>query len=171
LDEGSSPAGSAFTVTAAPAQGEARSIAGTGTAAGAGAAVTVTLAEAVLPGATLTVAYAPPGDGGLHDLAGNAAAAFSGEAAANGTATAPSVEAVALASDPGTDRTYAAGDAIRVQVTFSEAVAVDTTGGTPRLVIEIDPADWGGTHAAYERGSGTRSLTFVHTVATPDPVM
>ena len=92
--------------------------------------MTVTLAEAVAHGETLTVAYAPPDENPVRDLAGNAAAAFSGEAAGNGTAApAPAVEAVALVSDPGADRTYAAGDAIRVRLTFDEPVTVDTAQG------------------------------------------
>ena len=85
LDEGSAPAGSAFTVTATPADGEARAIAGTGTAAVAGTSVTVTLAEAVGHGETVTVAYAPPDDNPVRDLAGSAAAGFAGELVANGT--------------------------------------------------------------------------------------
>ena len=36
--------------------------------------------------------------------------------------------AVALASDPGDDNTYAAGETVRVAVTFSEAVDVDHGG-------------------------------------------
>ena len=168
LDAGSAPAGSAFTVTAAPADGEARTIAGTGTAGVAGAAVTVTLVGAVLHGETLTVAYAPPEDGRLRDLAGNAAAAFSGESAENGTAApAPAVEAVALVSDPGADRTYAAGDAIRVQVTFGAAVTVDTAQGTPRLKLDLG-GEAGERWAAYASGDGTTALTFAYTAVAGD---
>ena len=85
LDEDSAPAGSAFTAAARPGGGAARRVAGTGTARVDGAAVTVTLAEAVLGGDTVTVAYAPPGDGLVRDLPGNAAAAFSGEPVTNET--------------------------------------------------------------------------------------
>ena len=171
LDAGSAPAGSAFTVTAAPADGEARAIAGTGTANVADAAVTVTLAEAVAHGETLTVAYAPPQDDRLRDVAGNEVVTFSGKAAENGTpapAEPPSVEAVAVVSDPGADATYAAGDVIRVRVTFSEAVAVDTAGGVPRLKIDMDPADWGDKWAACDGGSGTTALAFVYRARKPN---
>ena len=168
LDAGSAPAGSAFTVTVAPAGGEARAIAGTGTAGVEGAAVSLTLAEAVVHGETVTVAYAPPEDGPVRDLAGNAAAAFTGEAATNGTpAAAPSVEAVAVVSDAGSDATYALGETIRIRVTFTEAVSVDTAGGTPRLTIKMDPT-WGEFRAAYAGGSGTANLTFTHTVVQPN---
>ena len=34
-------------------------------------------------------------------------------------------------------------ETIRVALTFSEAVDVNTAGGTPRLKIDMDPADWG----------------------------
>ena len=74
--------GSAFTVTAKSWNGT-RAIAGLGTAAAEGAAVTVRLTGAALHGETLTVAYTPPEEGPVRDLAGNEAAAFSGEAATN----------------------------------------------------------------------------------------
>ena len=168
LEADPAPAGGAFTATARLGDGAAREIAGTGTAGVDGAAVTVTLAGAVLAGETVTVAYAPPEDGPVRDLAGNAAAAFSGEAAANGTPAAPSGEAVAVVSDPGTDETYAAGDEIRVRLTFAEAVDVGTAGGTPRLKLDLDPADGGERWAAYAGGSGTNALTFAYTVAAGD---
>ena len=55
LDTGSTPAGSAFTVTATPEGGSARSVSGTGTAAVVGGTATVTLAGSVAPGEALTV--------------------------------------------------------------------------------------------------------------------
>ena len=30
-----------------------------------------------------------------------------------------------------------------MRMTFSEAVDVDTSGGTPRLKVDMDPAEWG----------------------------
>ena len=85
LDEDSAPAGSAFTVSARLGGGEARSIAGTGTASVEGVVVTVALSEALHGGHTVTVAYAPPGDGPVRDMAGNPAAGFSDEEATNET--------------------------------------------------------------------------------------
>ena len=80
-----------------------------------------------------------------------------------------SVTGVSVVSDAGADKTYGDGDKIRVGVTFSQLVVdVDTSGGTPRLKIDMDPADWGEKWAAYEEGSGTHSLTFVHTVVEPN---
>ncbi len=50
-------------------------------------------------------------------------------------------------------------------VTASEAVTVDTTGGTPRLAIDI-----GGTtkYATYVSGSGSSTLTFTYTTQPGD---
>ena len=78
---------------------------------------------------------------------------------------APSVTAVALASNAGMDATYALGDTIRISLTFSEAVDVT---GAPQLAIDMDPADWGTKWAEYESGSGTTSLVFAHTVIEPN---
>lgn len=74
--------GSAFTVTATNWEGT-RTMAGMGTAGVKGAAVTVRLAKPAVHGETLTVAYTRPEEGPVRDLAGNEAAAFSGEAVTN----------------------------------------------------------------------------------------
>ena len=50
--------------------------------------------------------------------------------------TAPTISTVAITSNPGSDNTYATGDIITVSLTFSEAVTVDTTGGTPLVRLE-----------------------------------
>ena len=49
----------------------------------------------------------------------------------------PLVTDVEISSDPGSDGEYAAGDDIQVSVTFSEAVAVSTTG-TAQVKIKLD---------------------------------
>ena len=72
---------------------------------------------------------------------------------------APTVSTIAITSDPGTDRTYAAGDSIQVTVTFSETVEVT---GRPRLSLELGG---GGRTATYEGGSGTAALVFEYEVA------
>ena len=76
-----------------------------------------------------------------------------------------SVSGVIITSDPGDDDTYASDDVISITLTFSEAVDVT---GTPRLKIDLDPAEWGEKWAAYQGGSGTVTLTFTHTVAEPN---
>ena len=80
-------------------------------------------------------------------------------------AATPTVTAVAVTSNAGDDHTYAKEDVIEVTLTFSEAVAVS---GTPRLKIDMDPAEWGEKWVSYESGSGTASLTFTHTVVEPN---
>ena len=73
--------------------------------------------------------------------------------------TAPTVSKLEITSDPGMDRTYAAGDEIQVTVTFSETVEVT---GSPRLQIELG----GGSRTAdYQGGSGTAALVFEYEVA------
>ena len=85
LDTGSAPAGSAFSVTATPSGGSARTITGTGTAAVSGATVTVTLASAVTAADTVTVAYTKPTSNPLQDAAGNPVANFSDRTVTNDT--------------------------------------------------------------------------------------
>ena len=79
-----------------------------------------------------------------------------------------SVTGVSVTSDPGSDDTYANGDVITITLTFSKAVNVNTSGGAPRLKIDMDPAEWGEKWAAYQGGSGATSLTFTHTVVEPN---
>ena len=95
------------------------------------------------------------------------------------------VTGVAITSDPGNDGAYARGDVIQVTATFSKAVNVDTTSGTPRLKIRMAPylwwlsadyyeerksihpwlfADNEDRWADYSGGSGTAELTFDYTV-------
>ena len=67
--------------------------------------------------------------------------------------TGPTVSKIEISSDPGSDRTYAAEDEIRVTVTFSETVEVT---GTPRLQTRAGRGE-------YERrptrgGTGTAAL-------------
>ena len=72
---------------------------------------------------------------------------------------APTVSTIAITSNTGTDRTYAAGDEMEVTVTFSETVEVT---GTPRLQLELG----GGVRtAAYRSGTGTAALVFAYEVA------
>ena len=77
-------------------------------------------------------------------------------------ATAPTVSNLEITSNPGTDRTYAAGDEIRVTATFSETVRVT---GAPQLSLEIGG---GRRMATYGGGSGTMALVFAYEVADGD---
>ena len=126
------------------------------------------LKRALMAGERLTLSYRPPRSGaGLQDADGNGAAPFSVETVVG--AGAPAVTAVTMASDAGSDATYAAGDTVRVAVTFDEAVAVDTEDGTPRLKLDLGGDDDAGERwAAYEDGSGTETLIFAWTAAAAD---
>ena len=82
-----------------------------------------------------------------------------------GTQTAAAVSGVAVASTPVVDDTYAATDAIEVDVTFNRPVNVVTSSGTPQLGLGI------GTNtrqAPYASGSGTRTLRFRYVVVPAD---
>ena len=85
-----------------------------------------------------------------------------GVAYAQGTPTAPTIESVAVTSDPGVDGGYAIGDEIQVGLTFSEAVTVT---GAPQLTLDV-----GGRNrtAEYSEGSTTTRLLFTYTVASGD---
>ena len=117
----------------------------------------------------MTVAYTDPsGDNdanAVQDAAGNDAASFDPQTVTNTAEAPPSVESVALTSDPGADATYAIGDTVRATVTFTAAVDVNPTGNQPQLALDI-----GGTpeQAVYESGTGTTALVFAYEVADDD---
>ena len=155
LDAGSRPASGDFTVTGGD---QARTVTGVSVS---GSAVMLTLsAGAEHEEAGIQVSYTP-GMKPLRDVPGNEAQSLSREAVTNNTpdTTPPEVSSVAISSNPGSDRTYAAGDEIEVMVTFSETVEVE---GTPQLRLELG----GGTRTAtYEGGTGTAALVFAYEVA------
>ena len=59
---------------------------------------------------------------------------------------------------------YTTGTTVDVTMTFSEPVTVDTTGGTPSLLLATTPAE----NAVYLSGSGSSVLTFRYTVQAGD---
>ena len=81
------------------------------------------------------------------------------------TAGPPTVTGVEVVSDPASGDTYMLGETIRIRATFDQSVQVT---GAPRLSIDMDPAAWGTKRAAYEKGSGSATLDFVHTVVEPN---
>ena len=110
--------------------------------------------------AGIQVSYTP-GMKPIRDVPGNEVEALSRESVRNDTpdTTAPTVSSVAITSNPGSDRTYAEGDEIRVTATFSETVKVR---GTPRLTLRV--GSWTRT-ASYLRGTDTAALVFGYEVA------
>ena len=111
----------------------------------------------------IRVSYTP-GTNPIRDVPGNQAEALSREPVTNETpdTTAPEVESLGITSNPGTDRTYAAGDEIEVTVRFSETVEVE---GTPQLRLRVGSRT---RTAGYLGGSGTAVLVFGYEVSDGD---
>ena len=127
--------------------------------------VVLTLNRAVDPGEAVTVSYSrSQGEPGLWNTEGKQIADFSDVP----VPVTPGITGVEVVSDTGEDDTYSLGETLRVRVTFSEAVDVDTSAGAPRLQIDMDPANWGAKWAAYESGSGTAELVFAYQVVKPN---
>jgi hypothetical protein len=61
--------------------------------------------------------------------------------------------------------TYIVGQTLDFTVQFDDTVVVDTTGGTPRLVLTIGSTT---RYATYLSGTGTSTLTFRYTVQSGD---
>ena len=78
----------------------------------------------------------------------------------------PRIESIALGSDPVSDDTYVAGDAIEVLVTFDRAVQVDTTMGTPHVALTIGTATRNAEYSGTD--SAGKALTFSYTVVLDD---
>lgn len=99
----------------------------------------------------------------MRDAAGNdATLTLSGVASTAGVlvdAVAPSISSATVPANA----TYAAGQNLDFTVAYSEAVTVNTGGGTPFVALTLDTG--GSVQAAYVSGSGTSTLTFRYTVA------
>ncbi len=92
------------------------------------------------------------------DIAGNISIASSG-LTVNIDPTAPTISLTTVPNDA----TYPVGHAIDFSVSYSEAVAVNISGGTPYIDVSLDTG--GLVHAAYVSGTGTSTLTFRYIVA------
>ena len=78
----------------------------------------------------------------------------------------PSVDGTPGVSGAGGDAQWSEGETVGVTITFSEAVDVDTAGGTPSIGIGL-----GGTaarSATYASGTGTTELAFEYTLVSGD---
>ncbi|MFZ6045561.1 DUF4347 domain-containing protein [Pseudomonas sp. CR3202] len=97
---------------------------------------------------------------GIVDLAGNAISGGLAGALYSLDLDAPTVTSVSVPADG----IYVAGQNLDFTVNLSEAVTVDTSGGTPRIAVTLDG---GGTvFADYLSGSGSTALVFRLTVAS-----
>ncbi|MDD0977135.1 DUF4347 domain-containing protein [Pseudomonas fontis] len=74
----------------------------------------------------------------------------------------PRVTSVSSSSGNGS---YKVGDTITVVVTFDQSVQVDSSGGTPSLLLETGLID---RNAVYVSGSGSNSLVFNYVVQAGD---
>ena len=187
LDSDGAPAHRRFSVTVNNAE---RTLPGGGNETKLNAAVivagsTVTMelgTPAVTASQSVAVSYdAAAAAAPLKNLKGIKAPGISGLAAINdvGTTTPGALSlssTVALTSTPTHDTdtpedgndTYGLGAKIEVQLTFSEAVTVDTSRGRPWLELKLHAAHSGAKRAVYESGSGTATLTFGYTVQSGD---
>ena len=104
--------------------------------------------------------------GTIQDLVGNDAvlthAAIAANTANQVDAVAPTVGSVTISSTTGP---YSEGEAIELTATFSEAVTVDTTGGTPQIALTVGTET---RQAVYASGSTTTALVFRYTVVAGD---
>lgn len=78
---------------------------------------------------------------------------------------APPNPLVTHVSSSNPDGAYKVGDTISVTVNFDSAVTVDTSGGTPTLLLETGATD---RIATYVSGSGSSTLTFLYVVQSGD---
>ena len=85
---------------------------------------------------------------------------------AHAQATTPTVSSVAITSSPGMGDTYAKGDTITATLTFSEAVTVDTTNGTPYVVVDIGGQPRNFSYSGD--GSSAAAQPFSYTVLVGD---
>ena len=76
-----------------------------------------------------------------------------------------SVTYVAPLTASSANGSYGIGSIITLTVQFSEAVIVNTSGGTPRLQLETGSTD---RFATYASGSGSNTLSFSYTVQAGD---
>ena len=131
-----------------------------------GTTVTLTVTNYIENSATVTVGYtkSSTAENQLKDAGGNALATLGSAATVtvSNDGTGPTVSGVSSTSDDGS---YSIGDLIPVTVTFSEAVVVDTSGGTPTLTLETGTTD---RTATYVSGSDSTVLVFNYTVQSGD---
>ncbi len=77
----------------------------------------------------------------------------------------PAVAGAEVTSEPGADGAYTEGETIEAAVTFSSAVTVDASGGTPTLALIADGSI---RRAGYASGAGTARLVFSYRVTEAD---
>ncbi len=130
--------------------------------AGGETTVRVFLTITGTPNGVETIKIKPAGGASVYDKAGNAVLATQTTGAKTlNDKLAPTVTSVTVPAGG----TYGAGEDLGFTVNFSEAVTVDTSGGTPCLQMTVGPAI---RNALYVSGSGTASLLFRYTIQPSD---
>jgi len=125
-----------------------------------GSAYTVTVSSATGDG-TLRLDLNAAGTG-ITDTGGNAiASGYTSGQTYTFDHTGPAVTSVSVPASS----SYAAGAQLDFTLNFSEAVTLDTTGGTPRIAITMGSST---VYASYVSGSGGSALTFSYTVQSGD---
>ena len=131
-----------------------------------GRTVTVTLEREVVHNQVVTLSYFPDNAvaaSRVRDLGGNLADGFTGLRVRNVLSEDPVVRGIAFAGAP---KTYGIGDAVGIEVTFSDPVSVDATGGAPTLALEVGSA---GRKARWQAGQAAGAVQrFEYTVAEGD---
>ena len=129
--------------------------------------VAVTLPASLRAGAEVSILHTLGRDGdAVNDFPGEFRVTLTVAAQALVGEEAPAITGAPALSEAGTDGVWAPGETAEVTLTFSEAVTVDTTGGTPSVGLSL-----GGTkarRATYRRGSGTTALVFGYTLTAAD---
>ena len=140
----------------------------------------IELSPGISQGQAVVVTYTDPTAGddakAIQDTLGNDTPTFTtgsdGVSAVINSSTvsmqvaAPTITGSPALSEAGTDGVWAPGETVEVTLTFSEAVTVDTTGGTPSIGLELGGTD--SRSAPYLRGSGTLALVFAYTLTDAD---
>ena len=81
----------------------------------------------------------------------------------------PAIASVAIASNPGTDKTYAIDDDIVVTVTFNKTLTLGAGTDDPFIALDIGAASGNGARAAAcVLGTGSTTLVCTYTVADGD---
>ncbi len=83
----------------------------------------------------------------------------------------PRFSSLVVASSPATGDTYQAGETIKAELTFDQAMTVDATGGTPSVKMELQSTSDGAAgirELDYASGSGTTKLVFEYTLQAGD---
>ena len=183
LDSGSVPAASAFTVEKLLAypKRETLPLATTNPVSINGDTVTLTLDSAVVASGFKTkVSYVKPSSNPLEDEGDIYVGSFTDMPVTYASDTdpptemqvtvgeAPEVDGEPVISAEGDDGQWTPGEKVEVTVTFDEAVAVDTTGGTPSIGLTLGSDNEKKKSAAYASGSGTKALVFAYTLADAD---